>query len=385
MTEPYRLGAALALPEAERTHLRDVRQQLRRLQAGVSGTSIPLMVPQLVKTAARGTAVGASSGLSAAKVERSGVVSDAMRGARKLERQERPAGIFRARDVLGARVSVPAMIKGVSADGAGLIAPKNRQKTALDAWLAAPPRALPESKSRRHVRALGSLGGMISETGVLQPLPGRKAETNPRLRGLTPGDRSGWSVFESSYSSDGFVSQGAQFDTEPSFIAPVPGAASIGPDRTRDPRGLLITGGRQLAAEFSLPRRPNARLAARFEDHVSSNTHIEQIAPQAASIRAASLRVSSQGGARSLGDDGSADGGAGGLTLQSENGGAARSDAHPNGPGASPVEGDVYLDGTLLGRWVSRNLAREASRPSAGGAAFDARRNALPAGRMIGA
>ena len=58
----------------------------------------------------------------------------------------------------------------------------------------------------------------------------------------------------------------------------------------------------------------------------------------------------------------------------------------PDGPNdaAGPTQGDVYLDGALMGRWMARSLAREAGRAPAGGSAFDARRNPLPAGRMIG-
>ena len=52
--------------------------------------------------------------------------------------------------------------------------------------------------------------------------------------------------------------------------------------------------------------------------------------------------------------------------------------------GAGQIQGDVYLDGTLLGRWMSRALSREAGRPPTGGAWFDPRRSPLPPGRMIG-
>jgi hypothetical protein len=51
---------------------------------------------------------------------------------------------------------------------------------------------------------------------------------------------------------------------------------------------------------------------------------------------------------------------------------------------AGPMEGDVYLDGTLLGRWMARTLAAEAGRPASGNAAFDPRRGVFPAGAMIG-
>jgi hypothetical protein len=53
--------------------------------------------------------------------------------------------------------------------------------------------------------------------------------------------------------------------------------------------------------------------------------------------------------------------------------------------GGGPTEGDVYLDGTLVGRWMARTLARAAARPASGGAAFDPTRSRLPVGAMIGA
>lgn len=49
-----------------------------------------------------------------------------------------------------------------------------------------------------------------------------------------------------------------------------------------------------------------------------------------------------------------------------------------------PTGGDVYLDGVLVGRWMSRMLAKEASRPATGGAAFDPTRTPYASGRMIG-
>lgn len=38
-----------------------------------------------------------------------------------------------------------------------------------------------------------------------------------------------------------------------------------------------------------------------------------------------------------------------------------------------PVSGDVYLDGTRLGRWIADRLAREIARPQAGMTGFDPR------------
>lgn len=58
--------------------------------------------------------------------------------------------------------------------------------------------------------------------------------------------------------------------------------------------------------------------------------------------------------------------------------GAGSSDA------AGPTQGDVFLDGALVGRWMSRHLSREAGRASAGPTGFDSRRNALLPGATVG-
>jgi len=49
-----------------------------------------------------------------------------------------------------------------------------------------------------------------------------------------------------------------------------------------------------------------------------------------------------------------------------------------------PHEGDVFLDGTLVGRWMSRHLNREAERASAGPTGFDAKRSRLLPGVTVG-
>jgi hypothetical protein len=51
---------------------------------------------------------------------------------------------------------------------------------------------------------------------------------------------------------------------------------------------------------------------------------------------------------------------------------------------AGPQEGDVFLDGMLVGRWMSRFLNREMSRASAGPTGFDARRGQLLPGVTVG-
>ena len=58
---------------------------------------------------------------------------------------------------------------------------------------------------------------------------------------------------------------------------------------------------------------------------------------------------------------------------------------HPEAAATGPREGDVFLDGMLVGRWVSRFLNREAERASAGPTGFDARRGRLLPGVTVGA
>jgi hypothetical protein len=51
---------------------------------------------------------------------------------------------------------------------------------------------------------------------------------------------------------------------------------------------------------------------------------------------------------------------------------------------AGPQQGDVFLDGMLVGRWMSRFLNREVSRASAGPTGFDPRRGQLLPGVTVG-
>ena len=51
---------------------------------------------------------------------------------------------------------------------------------------------------------------------------------------------------------------------------------------------------------------------------------------------------------------------------------------------ASPTEGDVFLDGALLGRWMSRHLTQQVGRASAGPTGFDPRRGRLLPGPTVG-
>ena len=56
----------------------------------------------------------------------------------------------------------------------------------------------------------------------------------------------------------------------------------------------------------------------------------------------------------------------------------------PAATSAGPTEGDVYLDGALVGRWISRFLTQAAGRASAGPTGFDPRRGRLLPGATVG-
>ncbi len=56
----------------------------------------------------------------------------------------------------------------------------------------------------------------------------------------------------------------------------------------------------------------------------------------------------------------------------------------PAAANAGPTEGDVFLDGALVGRWISRFLSQEAGRASAGPTGFDPRRGRLLPGATVG-
>ena len=51
---------------------------------------------------------------------------------------------------------------------------------------------------------------------------------------------------------------------------------------------------------------------------------------------------------------------------------------------SSPSEGDVFLDGALVGRWMSKHLTQQVGRASAGPTGFDPRRGRLLPGATVG-
>ena len=57
--------------------------------------------------------------------------------------------------------------------------------------------------------------------------------------------------------------------------------------------------------------------------------------------------------------------------------------ARPDGAGGERIQGDVYLDGASIGRWMSRVLSREAERASVGPTGFDTRRGRLMPGATV--
>jgi hypothetical protein len=64
-------------------------------------------------------------------------------------------------------------------------------------------------------------------------------------------------------------------------------------------------------------------------------------------------------------------------------------DQRPAAPPAAqaqhgPNEGDVFLDGMLVGRWMSRFLDQEAGRAATGPTGFDPRRGRLLPGATVG-
>lgn len=54
------------------------------------------------------------------------------------------------------------------------------------------------------------------------------------------------------------------------------------------------------------------------------------------------------------------------------------------GAAAGPTHGDVFLDGTRVGRWMSERMTREADRPPSGPTGFDGRRSPAWPGATVG-
>jgi hypothetical protein len=109
-----------------------------------------------------------------------------------------------------------------------------------------------------------------------------------------------------------------------------------------------------VAAAAPVPRERAAPEEAGAPDRVRS-----QVAPvPAVERREAAFPVPALPGARAEG----------GAQLD-----AAGALPEPPAREATTAQGDIYLDGARIGRWIIEHLAREAERPRSGGAGFDGR------------
>jgi hypothetical protein len=68
-----------------------------------------------------------------------------------------------------------------------------------------------------------------------------------------------------------------------------------------------------------------------------------------------------------------------------EAGRSTSSVSSPPAARADPTGGQLVIDGIVLGRWIGERLARAATRPPAGGTAFDPRISPAWPGAPIGA
>ena len=157
-------------------------------------------------------------------------------------------------------------------------------------------------------------------------------------------------------------------------------------DRTSDNRAQSACGTRPIRQQ-SIVSAP--ALAPSMADHTSrlhrsAMKSGEAFAPPAPALLMATPKMQ-EGGRYPQSDPGADPGYSGAVVNGTLTPAEALNDSRQERNGAGQMQGDVYLDGTLLGRWISRSLSREAARPPAGGAAFDPRRSPLPPGRMIGA
>ena len=68
-------------------------------------------------------------------------------------------------------------------------------------------------------------------------------------------------------------------------------------------------------------------------------------------------------------------------TLQTQKG---ESEEFVAGKGDQHIVGDVFLDGALIGRWMSRLLSKQVERASVGPTGYDVRRGRLLPGSSVG-
>jgi hypothetical protein len=293
--------------------------------------------------------------------------------AMSLREQRRPAATqSRAATVRSVRATTGAHVVLMLADSASTAS-------------SARPRIVPVNGSDRSSAA----GSQPAQLGVVRPpAASGVAEDTRHSTGLSPGTVSAHGGKASS-----IAAQGAVAVTAP---APIFGAARLtmmnGQRRPNESRSSAQSTARPAqsdggsAPSASLPPAQNFRPNQAFRPGAPPAPSVataafapvgRAVAPAVAGASSAAMRVppptNSRGENESFATTAALDGAA-----------AANGDETVVPTSGGPTQGDVFLDGTLVGRWLARKLAHEVGRPPSGSPAFDPTRSPFPPGRMIG-
>jgi len=212
----------------------------------------------------------------------------------------------------------------------------------------------------------------------LPPISGRPDAAAPRRVTLTMGRRME-TIFRppalEPHTSSGTARTSIGDNSWPSLQAGSSGGAALiaSTVRVASPPGSRVTtggSGQSSSAETAAPALPQDANRS-FAPVGTSRSGTIQMAPGVAGMQMPFGEAFANSGTAPPGS---------GLAPQGQTG--TNDSSAPSAAG--PTEGDIYLDGTLMGRWVTRALTQAASRQPSGSAAFDSTRNRLPVGAMIG-
>jgi len=336
VSEVFEIGVALALSDGVSEEMARLRRDMARWQAGLRAGGVPV--------AALHRAAGRAQSVSGAAVAERVVVPKTVPVPPSVppwaDQGAAPApDVARHRPEAGVPERAPAQVPGerlvavVQAAAPQPVAPSGQQARPLQQAPRAPvPDAAPPAA---HLGAIGERARQPAAVAMAVAMrPGAV------LPAASPAD----------------ITRRVDAD------APAP-QSRTGPDRGHAPAPLVWIHGPGGDAPPGAPVQP------------------------AAPVRAAILQQAGAGQAAGGAPVVQPAGGAGRGQEPRRNGdtSAASPDPGPAPQGAQgPIGGDVFLDGVLVGKWMSRFLGREAMRAPSGPTGFDPRRGRLMPGATVG-
>lgn len=379
MIDAYEIGITLALQNGVSEGLAAVRRDLGALDQAIAATAVGLARLQAMATSAGAGSeaelrrVSAAAAVAARPVPSPGAAgpvlepatAPARAAARIVDRESAPTARLPTDDVVRpgsaqtmmpvAMVSAPLVIPAASTPAA---APVSEAPRVTAAQLAEQP-----SRSERAVAPEPRVAARIPTPSVVEPrilvaVAPPAVPAAPAALVSPPGARSQ-------------VSRVVPRISAPPAVVPAPPAADLAAfARTMSP---VVRG------EVALPAGVHSRPGEVFGDGVREGRTEWRAAPVARPETWPEVKRRAMAPVATVAEASMSE-----RAAQRPAAERVPTTEQHHSPAGGPTHGDVFLDGTLVGRWMANQMTRDADRPPSGPTGFDARRSAAWPGATVG-